>query len=47
MGKKSMIIEEKTISSERIYEGRILNLRKDQVQVKLCQEATLQPQADC
>jgi ADP-ribose pyrophosphatase len=34
MGKKSMIIEEKTISSERIYEGRILNLRKDLVQVK-------------
>ena len=29
-----MIVEEKTISSERIYEGRILNLRKDEVQVK-------------
>lgn len=29
-----MIVEEKTISSEMIYEGRILNLRKDKVQVK-------------
>jgi ADP-ribose pyrophosphatase len=29
-----MIVEEKTISSERIYEGRILNLRKDKVHVK-------------
>lgn len=29
-----MIVEEKTISSERIYEGRILNLRKDKVLVK-------------
>ena len=29
-----MIIEEKTISSERIYEGSILNLRKDKVTVK-------------
>ncbi len=29
-----MIFEEKTISSERIYEGRILNLRKDKVHVK-------------
>jgi len=29
-----MIVEEKTISSERIYEGRILNLRKDKVKVK-------------
>ena len=29
-----MIIEEKTLSSERIYEGKILNLRKDEVTVK-------------
>lgn len=29
-----MVVEEKTISSERIYEGRILNLRKDKVCVK-------------
>jgi ADP-ribose pyrophosphatase len=29
-----MIVEEKTISSERIYEGKILNLRKDKVHVK-------------
>ena len=29
-----MVFEEKTISSERIYEGRILNLRKDKVNVK-------------
>lgn len=29
-----MIVEEKTISSERIYEGAILNLRKDKVTVK-------------
>ncbi len=29
-----MVFEEKTISSERIYEGRILNLRKDEVHVK-------------
>ena len=29
-----MIFEEKTISSEMIYEGRILNLRKDKVYVK-------------
>ena len=29
-----MVFEEKTISSERIYEGRILNLRKDKVHVK-------------
>ena len=29
-----MIIEEKTLSSERIYEGAILNLRKDKVTVK-------------
>lgn len=29
-----MIVEEKTISSERIYEGAILNLRKDKVVVK-------------
>lgn len=29
-----MIVEEKTISSERIYEGTILNLRKDKVEVK-------------
>ncbi len=29
-----MIVEENTISSERIYEGRILNLRKDKVHVK-------------
>ena len=29
-----MIIEEKTISTERIYEGAILNLRKDKVTVK-------------
>lgn len=29
-----MVFEEKTISSERIYEGRILNLRKDLVQVR-------------
>ena len=26
-----MIYEEKTITSERIYEGKILNLRKDRV----------------
>jgi ADP-ribose pyrophosphatase len=29
-----MIVEEKTIASERIYEGRILNLRRDRVTVK-------------
>ena len=29
-----MVFEEKTISSERIYEGKILNLRKDKVHVK-------------
>ena len=29
-----MIVEEKTISSEMIYEGAILNLRKDLVHVK-------------
>ncbi len=29
-----MIFEEKTISSERIYEGRILNLRRDKVHVR-------------
>ena len=29
-----MIVEEKTISSERIYEGKILNLRKDKVTVR-------------
>lgn len=29
-----MIVEERTISSEIIYEGRILNLRKDKVHVK-------------
>lgn len=29
-----MIVEEKTISSERIYEGNILNLRRDKVVVK-------------
>lgn len=29
-----MVFEEKTISSERIYEGRILNLRKDKVHVR-------------
>lgn len=29
-----MTYEEKTISSERIYEGKILNLRKDKVYVK-------------
>lgn len=29
-----MIIEEKTISSERIYEGKILNLRKDKVTIR-------------
>lgn len=29
-----MVYEEKTISSERIYEGAILNLRKDKVYVK-------------
>lgn len=29
-----MVFEEKTISSERIYEGRILSLRKDKVSVK-------------
>ena len=29
-----MIIEEKTLSSERIYEGAILNLRRDTVTVK-------------
>lgn len=29
-----MVFEEKTISSERIYEGAILNLRKDKVHVK-------------
>ena len=29
-----MVFEEKTISSEMIYEGRILNLRKDKVHVK-------------
>lgn len=29
-----MVFEEKTISSEMIYKGRILNLRKDKVHVK-------------
>ncbi|MDR3294417.1 MAG: NUDIX hydrolase [Clostridiales Family XIII bacterium] len=29
-----MIIEEKTISTERVYEGAILNLRRDQVTVR-------------
>jgi ADP-ribose pyrophosphatase len=29
-----MIIEEKTIESERIYEGKILNLRRDKVTAK-------------
>lgn len=29
-----MVFEEKTISSQRIYEGAILNLRKDKVHVK-------------
>ncbi|MBR0596863.1 NUDIX domain-containing protein [Sinanaerobacter chloroacetimidivorans] len=29
-----MVFEEKTISSERIYEGRILNVRRDKVTVK-------------
>jgi ADP-ribose pyrophosphatase len=29
-----MVFEETTISSERIYEGRILNLRRDKVRVK-------------
>jgi len=29
-----MIIEEKTLSSERLYEGKILNLRRDKVTVK-------------
>ena len=29
-----MVTEEKTLSSERIYEGAILNLRKDKVTVK-------------
>ena len=28
-----MIVEEKTISSEMIYEGAILNLRRDKVTV--------------
>ena len=28
-----MIFEEKTLSTEMIYEGRILNLRKDRVTV--------------
>ncbi|MCL1895767.1 MAG: NUDIX hydrolase [Clostridiales bacterium] len=29
-----MVVEEKTLSSERIYEGAILNLRRDKVSVK-------------
>ncbi|MDR1028945.1 MAG: NUDIX hydrolase [Clostridiales Family XIII bacterium] len=29
-----MIFEEKTLASERIYEGKILNLRRDKVSVK-------------
>jgi ADP-ribose pyrophosphatase len=29
-----VIVEEKTIASERIYEGKILNLRRDKVTVK-------------
>lgn len=29
-----MIVEEKTLSSERIYEGAILNLRRDKVVIK-------------
>jgi ADP-ribose pyrophosphatase len=29
-----MIVEEKTITSERIYEGKILNLRRDEVTVR-------------
>jgi ADP-ribose pyrophosphatase len=29
-----MIVEEKTVASERIFEGRILNLRRDEVTVK-------------
>lgn len=31
--RKAMFFEEKTISSERIYEGAILNLRKDKVTI--------------
>ncbi len=31
---KDMVVEEKTISSEMIYEGAILNLRRDLVHVK-------------
>ena len=34
-----MIFEEDTISSERIYEGRILNLRRDKVHVHSGQES--------
>jgi ADP-ribose pyrophosphatase len=34
MTRKRMIFEEKTIDSERIYEGAILNLRRDRVTVK-------------
>lgn len=29
-----MIVEEKTLSSQRIYEGQVLNLRRDEVSVK-------------
>ena len=29
-----MIFEEKTISTERIYEGKIINLRKDKVEIR-------------
>ncbi len=34
-----MIFEEETISSERIYEGKILNLRRDRVRVHNGQES--------
>lgn len=29
-----MVVEEKTISTERIYEGAIINLRRDKVEIK-------------
>ena len=29
-----MVFHEETLNSERIYEGKILNLRKDEVRVK-------------
>jgi len=34
MKDRTMVFHEETLNSERIYEGKILNLRKDEVRVK-------------